>query len=257
MRQRSIRVRIRLSKKDITLIAPTFKTIMAAEAEVGSKNGIAPFRDAWSRLIYQCDKGNRVRLDYREVSACMFAVRHTATQVNHGHLGTWLQNQSQRSQSLLDKLERHRRRARRLFEKRFGAEAYRLERNAWVDVLLWLVQHYLACPCQRHKGWPNLRRWYRTVLDRATALAAEGLLLHKCYPPPTKQLRRMVRHALRSIRRGRAKIIGIRSLLENPDEGADFLAGFLLKTRGDQFRYFDISTVSAEKAERLRALVTP
>jgi hypothetical protein len=68
-----------------------------------------------------------------------------------------------------------------------------------------------------------------------------------------EQLRRMVRSALRSVRRGYAEM-SVKGILDNPRQGGDCLADFIVKTRGRELRRFDLSTVMAERTERIALL---
>ncbi len=66
-----------------------------------------------------------MRLDCYQLAACMVAARHVRVMIRHGHLQPWLKDHDKSTDRLVEKLERYRRRARRLYEKDRGVEAYR------------------------------------------------------------------------------------------------------------------------------------
>lgn len=271
------RVRLRLSHRELRLILPALRAIVAADHAWVTKgeltrpasdiryyerpfdpagykpDGMKPFLSALTLLKNLAKEGGRARLSHFEFAACMFGARHTRTMLRHGHLEAWAAGDDAATDRLLLKLERYRRRARRRFEKCFGQEAYRQASEVWVYVIHWVYTHYLWCSCTRPKGWSNLRRWYRTVLDRCVELAAEGLHRRCCYLLAQTQLRPMVRAALRSVRRGRTEAT-IRFILENPQQGGDCLADFIIRTRSHLLQRFDLSTVLSDRATRLGAM---
>src|SRR5690349_11270439 len=122
MRTPAITVRLRLSAADITAITPVLRQIMAAEERAGSTEGLAPFRSTISKLS-PLDGGGRVRLDHLELAACTLCVRQLQRDFNHGHRIPFSGWQSHLIR-LLKKLEHYRRRARKVCEKRLGADAY-------------------------------------------------------------------------------------------------------------------------------------
>jgi hypothetical protein len=173
--------------------------------------------------------------------------------IRHGHLKPWLKDHEVATDRLVEKLERYRRPARRLYEKHLGVEAYRAAATTWAYVLGWIHANYLWCGCNRRQRPSFLRAWYRSVVDRCVELAAEGLRRsHRC-PPPGDQLRGLVRRALRSARRCQSAM-PVKLILERPREGGDFLAGFILRTSGKDLECCDTSTVQSERAQRLGCL---
>jgi hypothetical protein len=160
----------------------------------------------------------------------MFAARHVRVMIRHGHLKPWLRNHETATDRLVQKLERYRRRARRLYEKHLGVAAYQDAGNVWVDVLAWVHTFYLWCPCNKRGRSSFLRAWYRSVVNRCVELAAEGLLRRRRYQPPHVQLRGLVRRALRSARR-RPSAMPVKLILERPRAGGDFLADFIIRVQ--------------------------
>ena len=64
----------------------------------------------------------------------------------------------------------------------------------------------------------------------------------------------MVRRALRSARR-LDNGMPVKYMQDRPIEGGDYLADFIIRTRGKQLERFDISTAQAGLAERLIELL--
>ena len=260
----SISVRLRLSAVQGGLIVPALHVIVAADLQYQTTGGIVrarhdirfyetpvdttkykpagmkPFSEALDKLSPLAKSGGRVRLDCYQLAACMIAARHVRVMIRHGHLKPWLRNHETATDRLVQKLERYRRRARRLCERHLGVAAYQDAGNVWVDVLAWVHTFYLWCPCNKRGRSSFLRAWYRSVVDRCVTLAAEGLLRKSRYPPPQHQLRKMVRCALRSARR-RPSAMPVKLILERPRQGGDFLADFILRTSGRDLQRSDLS----------------
>jgi hypothetical protein len=274
----SISVRLRFSALQVGLILPALRLIVDADSEwqanrglvrAGrdyrfyetrldttsySPGGVKPFYEALNKLSALARSGGRVRLSCYQLAACMVAARHVRVLIRHGHLKPWLKNHEQYTDRLLNKLDRYRRRARRLFEKCLGLEAYRDAGNTWAYLLGWIHTNYLWCGCNLAKRSSFLRTWHRSVVDRCVELAADGLLRKSRCPPPEEQLRRMVRSALRSARRC-PSAMPVKLILERPRQGGDFLADFVLRTSGRDLRRCDLSTIQSDRAERLESLV--
>jgi hypothetical protein len=174
--------------------------------------------------------------------------------IRHGHLKPWLRDHEKATDRLVKKLERYRRRARRLYEKHRAVEAYRDASEIWTDTLAWVHTFYLWCPCNKPTRSSFLRAWYRSVVDRCVTLAAEGLLRRHRYPPPKDELRKLVRRALRSARRC-PSAMPVKLILERPRQGGDFLADFILKTQGKNLEMCDLSSVQSDRAERLNDML--
>ncbi|MGA2373270.1 MAG: hypothetical protein ABSG11_21630 [Candidatus Korobacteraceae bacterium] len=272
----SASVRLRLSALQVGLILPALRLIVAADYQYQTTGGIVrarhdirfyenrvdttkykpagmkPFADALDKLSALAQRGGRVRLDCYQLAACMIAARHVRVMIRHGHLKPWL-NHEVATDRLVEKLERYRRRARRLYEKHLGVEAYRDAGTTWAYILGWIHTNYLWCGCNRHQRPSFLRAWYRSVVDRCVELAAEGLLRRHRYPPQEDELRKLVRRALRSARRC-PSAMPVKLILERPREGGDFLADFILRTSGKELPRCDLSTRQSARAETLEVI---
>jgi hypothetical protein len=274
---RSISVRLRLSALQVGLILPALRFIVGADQQYQATGAIVrarhdirfyekpvdktkykpagtqPFFDALDKLSALPHSGGRIRLSCFELAACMVAARHVRVAVRHGHVKPWLRDHDVPTDRLVKKLDRYRRRAHRLYEKHLGAEAYLDAANTWAYTLGWIHVNYLWCGCNRRQRSSFLRAWYRSVVDRCVALAAEGLLRRSRYPPPEDELRKLVRRALRSARRCWSAP-PVRLILDRPQEGAAFLADFILRTAGKDLPRCDLSTRQSARAERLELL---
>jgi hypothetical protein len=273
----SISVRLRLSAVQVCLILPALRLIVAADYQYQTTGGIVrarhdirfyetpvdttkykpggmkPFSEALDKLSPLVKSGGRVRLDCYQLAACMIAARHGRVMIRHGHLKRWLKDHEVATDYLVEKLERYRRRARRLYEKHLGVAAYRAAATTWAYVLGWIHANYLWCGCNRRHRPSFLRAWYRSVVDRCVELAAEGLSRSYRCPPPEDQLRGLVRRALRSARRC-ASAMPVKLILERPRQGGDFFADFIVRTQSTDLRMCDLSSVQSDRAERLNSL---
>lgn len=275
----SPRVRLRLSTREIGLILPALRKIVAADVfwtkegriarafedpdfyqhvsntKLYSSTGMRPFTEALTRISLVSAAGGRIRFSAHELAACMFSARHTRTMVHHRHVAPWLEDHHALADKLLAKLERYRRRARRRFEEQLGNDRYVTAAKAGRDIMTWIHAEYLWCRCNRLKGTGLMRRWYRKIVDRCCVLAVEGLLRHSVCPPPPAELRGLVRRALRSARR-RINAPAVGALWRRPEIGHQFLAEFILRTQGAALRHNDMATRLSRYAERLRLLTT-
>jgi hypothetical protein len=271
------RVRLRLSSTEMRLILPSLRQITAADClwneqgrivraavdpafylhdlntDLYHPAGMKPFWNLLSSLSNLPAQGGRVRVCTFQVAAAAVAVRQTRTAVRHGHLPPFQENHRAVARCLLRKLERYRRRARRLFEKRLGTLAYEASANTWRATVAWVRGAYTWCACRRARGWSFMHRLRRTVVDRCVVLACEGLKRRYVHPPHPAKLRLMVRRALRAARR-RKTGFGIRTILTEPIIGGDFLAAYIVKNHAEQLQHFDLATNQSELRERLAQL---
>jgi hypothetical protein len=271
-------VRLRLSRRDIRLMLPALRRIVAADRlwiEQGriaraaedphfyqqpvrtglyTTEGMRPF----SELLKKMDGRGasvRIRVTTFELCAGAIAVRQTLKAVRHRHVPAFDDNHRAAAKLVLARLEKFRRRARRLFESRRGVQEYAAAAKLWRNILQWVRSEFLWCKCRRSRGWTRLLRWRRSVVDRCVALAADGLMRRSIHPPSPRELRRLVRRALRSARR-RKTGLAIRSIITDPAAGADFLADFAIRNNQERLARFDMSARLSRLRERLAHLQT-
>lgn len=108
-------------------------------------------------------RGNGARLydlDPFQIAGLILAVR--AQRVSHGHTTSPVGNLSQRAKRLIKRLENYRKRIKRTFIRRHGAETYQTKEHEWQALVRWLRLYMLDCRCQRR------RRFRSTRFRRAT-----------------------------------------------------------------------------------------
>jgi hypothetical protein len=93
-----------------------------------------------------------------QIACLIFAVRVAAQRVRHGHTATTIRSFGPRATRLIASLEKHRKRAKRLFIVLHGAEQYRVREHQWQRFVRWLRVHFLDCACTRRPAaqqfWP-------------------------------------------------------------------------------------------------------
>ena len=147
---------------------------------------------------------------------------------------------------LIAKLARYRVRAKRVFLRVRGLPAYEDEKKHWLEFVHW-VREFAAWERQVDR-WDARRyadRSFPTYTKRVIALAiktAHQALSASGQPVPADgELRRLVRAAIRAIRRGRA-MVSVKDVITATPEGLEFLAGFI----GRRFR-----TAAAPRVEEI------
>lgn len=267
-------VQIRLSDLELTLVRAGLDRILAVHAVFVSSgelpstpldrvllrrpnlSGYAPhlleqyfvtLRVALSRLP---KGGGRLRMHHLHLAAAMHCVRIARQLLRHGHVPRGTVERGAEIGKVLKKLEVYRRRAHRRGEStKYNAPTGK----EWRALLHFIRRVYLWCWCkERSTTWANIRRRRQAIVNQAVELAVVGLNQHMLKPPPAPILRRLVREALRSIRRGRHS--SLRYLLDHPSEGSDALVRYFLKNRAEYFQKRDIGCVLSSRAEQFRNL---
>jgi len=169
----------------------------------------------------------RIALDFVQLSACALAVRTNARQLRHGHITLPGVRHTLVRSRLLRLLENSRRRATRAAEKAIGLEAVAEIQRRWHGFARWLSFYATSCRCGKSLIPGQRYQWRRFVIDTAVEIARKELTAIGLEPPQARDLRRLVRLAISSVRRGRAGW-GIRTLITRP-EGGSYLLHFILK----------------------------
>jgi hypothetical protein len=184
--------------------------------------------DLWAKLKGKKQKRVRLRLTFIGLSACILAVRvgreHERRLQKKKH--TFLENRA--AVAVIASLERELKRARRAYAAEAGEPAYKAMRALWFAHLRWTRMHLVYFRPQRVKT--QLRRVQRMLIDEGCERAKAGLINKNFEPPPEKELRRLVRLAVRYIRRGRLST-SVRGLIGNPRLAERFLSAFVLDRR--------------------------
>ncbi len=160
----------------------------------------------------------RVHGDAPAMAALMFALRSIPGEIRRGKIPASYQVTDYTN--LLKRLERYRRRAKRLWLKLGPADAYRDYRARW--------QRFLKGV---HNSPPRskdvVRAYYQKRMDEVLQISKEILATQDPFwVPLDPDLRPMVRTAILRARRGRASV-GMRDLICNTPEARAFLSEYV------------------------------
>lgn len=191
---------------DGTLPVPRWKLqylYSIREISEADHNPVAVIHEIASRTSQLKKLGGRVKIARLfSIEACILGVRVTTKLVRHGHLKTKIESFPENAARLITKLEKHRKRHKRAAIRECGAFSYGAERKRWQDFVRLLREHYLRCDCYTRlplQYFTYRRRRIDTLQEWTTAeLKSRGKL-----PPPTRELRKLLRLMLRYIRSGR------------------------------------------------------
>lgn len=125
---------------------------------------------------------------------------------------------------VISSLERELKRARRTYAADMGEDAYKQMRAAWLEHLRWIRMHLVYFRRLRVNTQP--RKVHKMIVDYGYERARSGLFARDLQPPEDRDLRRLVRLALRYIRRGRIRLF-MQNLLNNETFAARFFADFI------------------------------
>jgi hypothetical protein len=183
--------------------------------------------DLWAKLQKSRRKRMRLTLNLIELFACVLAVRvgrdYERILLRKKH--TRMENRN--ANAVIDSLERQLKTARRRYAAEAGEPAYKAMRARWFAHLRWVRMHLVYFRPVRVKT--QLRRVQKLLIDECCEWARAGLINKKYEPPPAKELRRLVRLALRYVRRRRPRLrFPIRNLIDNPRFAQSVLANFVL-----------------------------
>ena len=137
-----------------------------------------------------------------EIAACALAVRIAVKCHRHGHVRLEIPRIEAAAKRLLRRLEAVRKRTKRAEIGRAGPHEYKRKSQEWRAFVRWLHVHIPNCSCFRRRRLP-LRYSRRATVDKLVAWAREELIDRKAEIPDERELRRLVRLALRYVRRGR------------------------------------------------------
>ncbi len=188
----------------------------------------------WSTIYPAFGAKRRVRitLDFIQLSVCALAVRSNARRLRHGHITLPGTRRSLVQKRLLDLLEKSRKRAERAAQEELGPEVVAKLQRRWHGFARWLSFYATSCRCGKALLPGVWYLWRRFVLDNAAEVARKELRAIGVEPPEPKEFRRLIRLAVRSVRRGRAGW-GVRTLITKP-QGGSYLLRFILKRTKNQ-----------------------
>ena len=158
----------------------------------------------------------RVHLNVFELAASILGVRTSQTLVRHRHLEPWLRNHHCAVRRLLIKLERIRNRGKRAFIGVHGSATFTASSLRWQRGLRFVRSSFLSDVCKRpllRSRWARRKALREEWLDMFRAeLPAAGIEV-----PPERELRDLVKRALRSGRRY-MDYVGLKTAHEHHDE---------------------------------------
>src|SRR5207249_7179202 len=146
-------------------------------------------------------QSRRLQLDPFGLAACALSVRVTDMMVRHGHIETWLPNHEAASRKLLANLERRRKRAKRAYISVRGHAAYSEASQRWQRFVRFVRAYFLFCRCNRPRLPGGIRVCRRHFVQDWMDYFNEELPGAGLQVPSEKELRNLVRRALRSARR--------------------------------------------------------
>jgi hypothetical protein len=170
--------------------------------------------------------GGRLRVGTSfELSACALAVRVAMTRHRHGHSRLDIPRIDSSSARLLRRLESARKRAKRVEIQRSGKAAYAAKELSWRKFVQWLRIHFLDCKCKR-KRRDQIPMVRRVQVKQFMEWARAELIDRRERVPRPIELRKLVRLALRYVRRGRTAF-GIRELHNDKIRASTYFANFV------------------------------
>jgi hypothetical protein len=154
----------------------------------------------WKTLQENRGRAFRTSLDYIQVCLCSLAVRNAVRQVRHGHVEAWTSGIQARANRLLGCLEALRKKLKRTIIKTKGHNSFGDLASSWRQFLIWLRLNLLSCPCLIRRPDPvyRNRQWLIDDMVRVTTLELQA---QECSIPPVRLLRKLVRDALKNVRR--------------------------------------------------------
>jgi hypothetical protein len=189
----------------------------------------------------------KLRLNHFELAACAFALRivrdRTSKQARHTDLER--------------RIELLRKRAKRAMISLRGREEYDRAAHQWQGFTAWVRFNILPLRMPRVA---LARAVYKEQRDGMFSLAKETMLERCGTQLPEQQLKRLVKLAIREIRRKRHKGLRVRTLLSDPESAKNFLFAFIRKRAEVDVKYPYMSWVeqASDRAERFRkSLVCP
>jgi hypothetical protein len=170
----------------------------------------------------------RLHLNFLQLSACILAVR-IGKDYDRVRLKRKISIERQQGmRRVISSLERELKRARRAYAAEMGEDMYKHMRTVWLQQLRWIRMNLVYFRPIRVKT--QRRKVARMIIDYGYERARAGLFARDLVPPEERDLRRLVRLAVRYIRRGRIRLF-IQNLMTNPTFAAEFFANFIEERR--------------------------
>lgn len=193
---------------------------------VFNKEFLQAVLEIWKRLFRQRGVECQMKLDYVGVSACLLGVRICLQQLRHGHLQAWAARLDTTIKHLIRKLEALQKKLKRRIIESRGQDFFKELSGKWRQFVRWMRCTLLTCSCIVRQ--PNLfyRSRQRLISDMVAITRAElGRRRHLI--PPESTFRRIVRDALKNVRRFRTPWT-LPALRRNPKIAATWFADYLI-----------------------------
>lgn len=163
---------------------------------------------------------HRVRLDAMQIAVCQFAIRSFDRRIRRGQILSLVWPTGTNKESLLKKLEKHRKRAKRKWLRFGDPPQYQELSRRWRRFLGWVRENHRPIR-------PRLLNVYKQHLNWVLANAKRVLAAEMLGPiPEDRELRKLVRKMIRHVRRGRAPVT-MKELMVGSDVGHWFIAKYL------------------------------
>lgn len=172
-------------------------------------------------------RSHRVRLDSIMIAIMAFFTRFAEVQVRHRHLLSPVANLKKAVTGLSKKLENQRRRALRKTKAEGRGPLYSGLAERWHQFHLWMRGNLLYCGCGR-TSMASSRRLQRLYVADCERVAKKVIQEQELRMPDQKELRELVRSAIRYSRRGRLGV-GVRTLIKGDDTSFFIWSRFLNK----------------------------
>jgi hypothetical protein len=248
MPSRTKRISIRLSSQDASAILTGLNWILSRHQLWIDRKSL-PNADPTRRMTANYDFGvfhqglmeqlmslrERVRslkgggrlyiTDPFEAAQCALAARIAGWLNRHRHQSAWFSPKTKVPMALKRRLEAVRKRLKRALVGIEGSECYRELTGQWQSHLRWLRVNFCHCWCAT-RWQAGSGRYYRrqlAILIDRTRVGLAGQQRHV----PEQELGRLVRLALRSVRRDRTSF-SFRDLINDPELARSYLTDFVL-----------------------------
>lgn len=183
--------------------------------------------ELWKHLQLTRGRPLRSSLNYVQISACALAVRTALRQVRHGHLTAWDSGIQITANRLLRHLEAMRKRLKRRITKTKGQNSFRELALNWREFLKWLRLTLLSCTCLVRRRDP-VYRGHQLLIGEMVRVTTAELQAQQCKIPPARLLRKLVRDALKNVRRFRTPWT-IPLLTRNPAYAAWWFGEYVMR----------------------------
>jgi hypothetical protein len=162
------------------------------------------------------------------LAACAFGVRVTLLRLRRGEITVQAKNPEASARRLLGRIENARRRARTAFIIERGAAAYQQRAEAWRLFIEWMRWYFLqGYGVSRKRHLPSVRKHQRHRIALLMEWAQSALTSRESVVPPEAELRRLIRMAVRYVRRRRTGFTNMLDLKRSRQETAIWLAKFI------------------------------